>query len=276
MAESLQSLARSHYENFPVGSFFLPKELRKPIHLVYAFARVADDIADEGGASQETRLTLLDEWENQLKRGLAGEQCDSFFRELTAMIVEYAIPSSLFSDLITAFRMDATGTEYETFSDLRFYCRHSANPIGRIVLYILGCADEDNCRLSDALCTALQLTNFWQDIGIDIKRNRDYIPHEDCDRFGVTKEDLKIDRGTAKVRALLKYQVDRTKELFLEGKPLERSIDKKFHLELKLTLNGGMRILERIELMQYDTFHHRPTLTKFDWALIFFRSLTTR
>lgn len=276
VAESLQSLARTHYENFPVGSFFLSKELRRPIHLVYAFARVADDIADEGDASKETRLTLLDEWENQLKRALAREKSDNFFRELADMIAEYAVPPSLLSDLIAAFRMDARGTEYDTFDDLKFYCQHSANPIGRILLYVLGCADETNCRLSDSVCTALQLTNFWQDLGIDIKRNRDYIPNEDFRRFGVTKEDLRLDGGTAKVRSLLKYQVDRTKEFFLQGNALVHSIDKKFVFELKLTHCGGMRMLEKIELMQYDTIHRRPALSKFDWAVIFTRSLTTR
>jgi squalene synthase HpnC len=276
VAKPLQSIARTHYENFPVGSFLLPKELRKPIHLVYAFARVADDIVDEGDASEETRLTLLYEWENQLKRALAREKSDNFFRELADMIAEYAIPPSLLSDLITAFRMDARGTEYDSFDDLKFYCRHSANPIGRILLHVLGCADETNCRLSDAVCTALQLTNFWQDLGIDIKRNRDYIPNEDFRRFGVTKEDLRLDGGTGKVRPLLKYQVDRTREFFLEGKALIHSINKKFAFELKLTHYGGMRMLEKIELMQYDTLHRRPALSKFDWAVILMRSLTTR
>ena len=276
VAESLQSLARTHYENFPVGSFLLSKELRKPVHLVYAFARVADDIADEGDASKETRLTLLDEWENQLKRALAREKSDNFFRELAEMIAEYTIPPSLFSDLVTAFRMDARGTEYDTFDDLKFYCRHSANPIGRILLHILGCADETNCRLSDAICTALQLTNFLQDLGIDIKRNRDYIPNEDFRRFGVSKEDLRFDGGSGKVRPLLKYQVDRTKDFFLDGKALIHSINKKFAFELKLTLGGGMRMLEKIELMQYDTLHRRPSLSKFDRAAILTRSLTIR
>jgi squalene synthase HpnC len=276
VAESLQSLARTHYENFPVGSFLLSKELRKPIHLVYAFARVADDIADEGDASKETRLTLLDEWENQLKRALAAEKSDNFFRELADMVAEYGIPPSLLSDLIAAFRMDVCGTEYDTFDDLKFYCQHSANPIGRILLHIVGCADEANCRLSDAVCTALQLTNFWQDLGIDIKRNRDYIPNEDFRRFGVTKEDLRLNGVEGKVRPLLKYQVDRTKEFFLEGKALLHSINKKFAFELKLTHCGGMRMLEKIELMQYDTLHRRPALSKFDWAVILTRSLRTR
>jgi phytoene synthase len=276
VAESLQSLARTHYENFPVGSFLLSKKLRKPIHLVYAFARVADDIADEGNASKETRLTLLDEWENQLKRALARKNSDNFFRELADVVAEYAIPPSLLSDLIAAFRMDARGTEYDTFDDLKFYCQHSANPIGRILLHVLGCADETNCRLSDAVCTALQLTNFWQDLGIDIKRNRDYIPNEDFRRFGVTKEDLRLAGAIGKVRPLLKYQVDRTKEFFLEGNALRHSINKKFAFELKLTHCGGMRMLEKIELMQYDTLHRRPALSKFDWAVILMRSLTTR
>lgn len=276
MAESLQSLARTHYENFPVGSYFIVKELREPFHLVYAFARVADDIADESDAGTEARTALLDEWEGRLKRALAGGESDRFFRDLAEMIGSYSIPPLLFYDLISAFRMDAKRTEYDTFDDLKFYCRHSANPIGRILLYILGSAQEGNCRFSDAICTALQLTNFWQDLSIDIKRNRLYIPREDCLRFGVTRDELKGERGTDPVRQLLKFEVERTRQLFLEGRPLTDSVGKRFSFELKLTMNGGLRILEKIEAMHYDTLHRRPVLSKLDWVLIAIRSLRGR
>ena len=276
MAKSLQSLAETHYENFPVGSFLLPKEFREPIRLVYAFARVADDIADEGNDSKETRLQRLDEWEGEFRRMLAGDTRISFFQELEETANKYEIPSSLFFELIEAFRMDAGGRDYSTFEDLLFYCRHSANPVGRILLHILNCANDETGKFSDTICTALQLTNFWQDLSIDIKRNRVYIPHEDFERFGLTADDLKSDVGTDAIRPLLKFQVERTKKLFLGGRPLFRLIDKRFALELRLTYHGGMRMLEKVEHLAYDTLHHRPVLSRFDWALIVIRSLLVR
>jgi phytoene synthase len=276
VAKSLQSLAETHYENFPVGSFLLPKEFREPIRLVYAFARVADDIADEGNDSKETRLQRLDEWEGEFRRMLAGDTRISFFQELEETANKYEIPSSLFFELIEAFRMDAGGRDYSTFEDLLFYCRHSANPVGRILLHIFNCANDETGKFSDMICTALQLTNFWQDLSIDIKRNRVYIPHEDFERFGLTADDLKSDVGTDAIRPLLKFQVERTKKLFLGGRPLFRLIDKRFALELRLTYHGGMRMLEKVEHLAYDTLHHRPVLSRFDWALIVIRSLLVR
>jgi phytoene synthase len=254
----------------------LPKEFREPIRLVYAFARVADDLADEGNNSKETRLQRLDEWEGEFRRALAGDTRISFFQELEETANKYAIPPSLFFDLIEAFRMDAGGRDYSTFEDLLFYCRHSANPVGRILLHIFNCANDETGKFSDTICTALQLTNFWQDLSIDIKRNRVYIPHEDFERFGLTADDLKSDVGTDAIRPLLKFQVERTKKLFLGGRPLFRLIDKRFALELRLTYHGGMRMLEKVEHLAYDTLHHRPVLSRFDWALIVIRSLLVR
>jgi len=276
VATPLFLLAETHYENFPVGSFFLSKEFRAPIRLVYAFARVADDIADEGNDSKEARLQRLDDWEGEFKKALAGEIGIPFFQELAETVVKYAIPPSLFFDLIAAFRMDASGRDYSTFEDLLFYCRHSANPVGRILLHIFKCANDETCRLSDSICTALQLANFWQDLSIDIKRNRVYIPRDDFERFGLTADDLRSGSGTDPIRTLLKFQVERTKKLFLDGRPLFRLIDKRFALELRLTYHGGMRILEKVEHLGYDTLYHRPVLSRFDWALIVIRSLLTR
>lgn len=276
MVKPLYLLAETHYENFPVGSFFLQKEFRGPIRLVYVFARVADDIADEGNDSKETRLQRLDEWGEEFRRALARDSSISFFQELVEAVNKFAIPPALFFDLVEAFRMDAVGRDYRTFDDLLFYCRHSANPIGRILLHIFNCANDETYKFSDAICTALQLANFWQDLSIDIKRNRVYIPRDDFERFGLTADDLRIGRGTDAIRLLLQYQVERTKKLFLDGAPLFRLIDKRFALELRLTHRGGMRILEKVEHLGYDTLHHRPVLSRFDWALIGFRSLLTR
>ncbi len=276
MSESYSVLAKTHYENFPVGSLLLPKELKRAIHLVYAFARVADDIADEGNDTQEIRLAHLDEWENQLKRAFAGEKDDPFFKELAETSTKYAIPPLLFYDLIDAFRMDARGTKYKTFDDVLLYCRHSANPIGRILLYLLDCVTDETCWESDSLCTALQLTNFWQDLSIDIERNRLYIPSDDMERFGLTAEELINARGTGSVQALLKFEVGRTRNFFLAGKPLLHSIDKRFSFELRLTYNGGMRILEKVESLKDNILGRRPTLSKFDWFSIVARSLVSR
>ncbi len=276
MATPLFLLAETHYENFPVGSFFLSKEFRAPIRLVYAFARVADDIADEGNDLKEARLQHLDDWEGEFKKALAGEIGIPFFQELAETVVKYAIPPSLFFDLIAAFRMDAGGRDYSTFEDLLFYCRHSANPVGRILLHIFKCANDETCRLSDSICTALQLANFWQDLSIDIKRNRVYIPRDDFERFCLTADDLRSGSGTDPIRTLLKFQVERTKKLFLDGRPLFRLIDKRFALELRLTYHGGMRILEKVEHLGCDTLYYRPVLSRFDWALIVIRSSLTR
>jgi squalene synthase HpnC len=276
VVNSLQLLAETHYENFPVGSFLLPKEFRGPIRLVYAFARVADDIADEGNDSKETRLQRLDEWDGEFRRALASDTGISFLQELAKAVNKFAIPPSLFFDLVEAFRMDAGGRDYITFDDLLFYCRHSANPVGRILLHIFDCANDETRKFSDAICTALQLANFWQDLSVDIKRNRVYIPHDDFERFGLTADDLRIGRGTDAIRPLLKYQVERTKKFFLDGAPLFRLIDKRFALELRLTYHGGMRILEKVEHLGYDTLHHRPVLSQYDRALIVIRSLLTR
>ena len=273
MQKTLQSLAETHYENFPVASFLLAKEFRKPIRLVYAFARVADDIADEGNKSKETRLRGLDDWEGELKEALGGKKSSPFFQELAEIIARYSIPPSLFFNLIEAFRLDAGGKEYPTFGDLLFYCSHSANPVGRILLHIFKCVDNETCRLSDAICTALQLTNFWQDLSVDIKRNRVYIPRDDFERFGVTAADLEQGRGTDAVRRLLKFQVERTKGFFLDGRPLLRSIDKRFAFELRLTYYGGMSILGKVESLDGKILDYRPVLTKFDWAFIVIRSL---
>ena len=275
MSDSLQSLAETHYENFPVGSFLLAKEFRSPIRLVYAFARVADDIADEGDASPASRLQKLADWEGEFRKSLAGLSDVPFFMNLAEAVERYQIPAPLFFDLIEAFKMDAEGRDYPTFADLLFYCRRSANPVGRIVLHIVNRANDETFRLSDSMCTALQLTNFWQDLSIDIKRNRFYIPREDFERYGVSPDVLRND-GTDAIVPLLRFQVERTKKFFLDGKPLIRLVDTRFSYELRATFHGGMRILEKIGQLGYNTTHRRPELSLADWPLIGLRSLLTR
>ncbi len=276
MVDSLETLSQRHYENFPVGSFLLPREFRKPISLIYAYARVADDLADEGDVPISTRLERLDEWESKLKGSLAGGKTEPFFTDLSAAVTRYAIPPQLLYDLVTAFRMDARGPEFGTFEEVLFYCRHSANPIGRMLLHLFGSFTDENTTRSDAVCSALQLANFWQDLSVDIERNRFYIPSEDLSRFRVTKKELMEGAGTDNAAPLLKFQIDRTRKMFLEGKSLVHSIDKRFRFELKLTVNGGMRILEKVESMGIEVLRTRPALTKYDWGNIIFRSMITR
>jgi squalene synthase HpnC len=263
----LTLLASEHYENFPVGSFFLPSRLRRPIHLIYAFARVADDIADEGNLPEATRIQLLDAWESSLLRAIAGESVDPFFSELAGAVSRHALTPGHFCDLIAAFRMDARSTRYRTFGDLLIYCRHSANPIGRLLLELFGGATEDSLAASDALCTALQLTNFWQDLSVDTQRERLYIPMEDLERFGC----VGLQSGQH-LRRLVEFQVRRTREIFRTGRALIALAPRALRIEAALTWHGGMRILEKIESQNYDCMRQRPALSLGDKIFIFARA----
>jgi squalene synthase HpnC len=273
----LRSLAGSHYENFPVGSFLLPKHVRKPVHLIYAYARVADDIADEGNEPEAVRLEQLDRWEDQLLAAVDGREGDEFFRDLAGIILERGIPTQLFRDLLTAFRMDARSTRYKTFDDLLFYCRHSANPIGRMLLRLFGDVSEESAAFSDALCTALQLTNFWQDLSLDTKRDRLYIPMEDFSSFDCRAEELRkpVVPGSAMHR-LLAFQVNRTLGLFEEGRKLRVTCPRALRLEVALTWYGGTRVLEKIAALEYNTTQIRPVLSAGDKVRIFAGALFER
>ncbi len=269
----LENLAKQHYENFPVASYFIPKKYRKAIHLIYAYARVADDIADEGMLSAEDRIAKLNQWEVMLLDSLNGNSKNDFFKKLSEKISEFSLPPKLFQDLLIAFRQDSSNPKYETFSQLLEYCKYSANPIGRLLLRIFNSDSEENNRLSDYICTALQLTNFWQDISIDTKRNRFYIAIEDMRRFNVTERDLHQTDNAEQFRTLLQFQVERTRTFFQKGKPLLKKVHPDFRRELSLIWHGGMRILEKIAKQNYDTRFVRPKLNFFDGTMILFRSL---
>ncbi len=273
METNLELLAAKHYENFPVASIFVPKRQRKALRLIYAFARAADDFADEGDAPAEERLERIDRWEHALHDALAGKETSSFFQSLARVIQDVKIPVKLFEDLLTAFRMDARGPHFASFGDLIFYCRHSANPVGRIVLHLFGSATEQHCLWSDDICTALQLANFWQDISVDIQKKRVYIPDEDFKRFGSSRERMFNGMTDEQFRTVVKFEVERTKQLFVKGLPLLQSVDTKLRFQLKLTWHGGMRVLEKIGQHNFETFHRRLTMNLFDTALIFLRSL---
>ncbi len=273
MGHPFEKLAQQHYENFPVGSFFIPKRYRRPIHLIYAFSRVADDIADEGNMLPETRIASLDAWERTLEKALGGEKEDDFFTELAAVIREFDLSPQLLKDLLIAFRKDASNPRYDSFDEVLEYCRYSANPIGRLLLQIFKCSNETTEKYSDHICTALQLANFWQDISVDTGRNRFYIPRLELSKFELSESDITASSNQEAFTSLMKHLVERTEAILIEGKPLLDIAPKVLRFEMRLIWHGGMTILQKIRSAEYDTRHFRPALTKIDKAAIFFKAL---
>ncbi|MER3524633.1 MAG: squalene synthase HpnC [Ignavibacteria bacterium] len=265
-------MVRTHYENFPVASLFLPKGLRPAVAVIYAFARTADDIADEGERSAEERLEALDSWQCQLDACVERDADHPIFIALGDVLHRHAVHPQLLRDLLTAFRMDVRVHRYATFADVLHYCRHSANPVGRIVLHLFGAYDEALLRSSDAICTALQLTNFWQDVVLDADKGRIYIPLEDMARFGYTDRELFERLVNDQFRQLLAFEVERTRRLFFAGESLMNDAPSALRFELTLTWHGGMRILEKIERAAYDVVSRRPVLGAADKVSILLRS----
>lgn len=267
-----ESLVAAHYENFPVASFFLPKSKRKYIASIYAFARTADDYADEPGDTPSDRLEKLSAWEEQLNRCYRGEATNPVFIALRETVQKFGIPEVLFQRLLNAFIADVTTNRYETFSDVRAYCRNSAEPVGRLVLLVFGYTDESLMLHSDEICTALQLTNFWQDVSVDLDKDRVYIPLEDLRRFGIDEERLLSRSFSPEIQKAIEFEILRTRELFWEGEPLLGFVGRDLSLELKLTWNGGMKILCKIERAGCNVFR-RPTLSTIDKISILLQSL---
>ena len=266
-----EALARDHYENFPVASVLVPKRMRRHIAAVYAFARTADDYADEPGREPGERLRLLDAFGERLHgaTGAAGtDPPDPIFIALRDTMERCRLPVALFEDLLSAFRQDVVVHRYETWAGVSDYCRRSANPVGRLVLRIAGVHDVAADRASDAVCTALQLANFWQDFGRDWRAGRLYVPAEEMQRHGVSERDLDGPVTPKAWRAVLRSCVIRTRSLFDEGRSVSDAVTGRLHWELRATWLGGVRILEKIEARGYDTLHHRPTLGKADAARI--------
>ena len=265
--EYCERLTRSHYENFPVGSALVPKRLRKHFYSVYAFARIADDFADEGygeGFSEHERLEALDEWRRMLIESLTDRARHPVFVALAQTISEFDLPSTLFEDLLSAFAQDVTIRRYESFDQLVDYCRRSANPIGRLVLLLFGYRDQQRHQWSDQICTALQLTNHWQDVAIDLEKDRVYLPQEDLSRFGLSVDHLITRDSTEGFRRLMKFEVERARAMFNQGKPLCVSVSGRLGLELRSVWLGGTRILNRVEQNAFDVFAHRPVITSID------------
>lgn len=277
--EACSQLAREHYENFPVGRL-VPKKLRPHVHAVYAFARVADDLADEGYADPRTksnrpapteaeRLQVFRAYRQAWQNALQGKEYDRsyawIFEPLQKTKAELDLPDSLFLDLLSAFEQDIVKRRYADFPEVLDYCRRSANPIGRLVLLIHGKRETDLAHLSDHICTALQLANFWQDVSVDLGKDRIYIPQIDLKRFGVSEEDLFSGRATPNFRNCLRYQSERAWELFRQGEPLSRHLPRPLSWEIRLTWLGGTEILRKIEKSNFDTLSRRPTVTKLDF-----------
>ncbi len=254
-------LAESHYENFHVATWFLPKPLRPHFHAIYAYCRISDDLGDEVGDSAAA-LALLGLWGRELDACYEGRARHPVFVALAETIHACSIPKEPFADLLVAFRQDQTKTRYETMQDVLGYCRYSANPVGRLVLYTCGEVNEANFRLSDATCSALQLANFWQDVHVDFAKGRVYLPQEEMRRFGVSDETIAQGVATPEFRALLRHEVDFARSLFLEGLPLIGRVQRDLAIDLDLFSRGGLEILRAIERCDYDVLSARPAIGK--------------
>ena len=261
-----QQLAASHYENFPVASKLMPARLRPHVAAVYAFARTADDFADEPGRQADDRLRLLDEWQAKLHR----PPTDEIFTALHDTIERFQLPIALFEDLVSAFRQDVVTTRYESWAAVLDYCRRSANPVGRLVLRLSGYRGEALDRASDAVCTALQLTNFWQDLAIDWPRGRLYVPEETWRAAGADPAQLDRRKMTPEWAATMRACGERTRQLFADGRPVCDGVSGRLRYELRATWLGGSRILDRLVAVDFDVFTSRPSLGTADAMVIAF------
>jgi squalene synthase HpnC len=254
-------LARSHYENFSVASWFLPERLRQHFFNVYAYCRISDDLGDEVGDTAAS-LQLLDQWETELNACYEGHPRHPVFVALAETVRKFEIPKHEFADLLTAFRQDQGVSRYETFNDLLGYCRYSANPVGHLVLYLCGYRDSDRQQLSDYTCTALQLANFWQDVSADFAKGRIYLPLEDLRRFGVSEEVIRDGENTAAFRAMTRFEVERAREWFAQGMPLIAKVERALATDIELFSRGGQEILRAIERQDYAVLGRRPAISK--------------
>jgi phytoene synthase len=280
--EACTRIAKAHYENFPVG-WLVPRELQPHVHAVYAFARTADDLADEGYASggpgsgimlPAERIAALEDWERQLVAPPGTSGLHFIFVALHETIRRFDLPLSLFTDLLSAFKQDVVKRRYADFAEVQDYCRRSANPIGRLVLLLHGHREPELHRLADHICTGLQLANFWQDVGVDLEKDgRMYLPEDGRATYGVTEEALFERRANDAYRRLLKFEVDRARDIFKQGEPLTKYLRGKLRLEIRLTWLGGTTILQKIEALDYDTLTRRPVIAKTDYMKLLAKAL---
>jgi squalene synthase HpnC/squalene synthase HpnD len=270
-----RQLATHHYENFKVVSWLLPRRLHQHFYNLYAYCRWADDLGDEISDAGKA-LALLNEWDQELRDCYAGKPAHPVFVALRETISALDIPIDPFSDLLIAFRQDQAVRRYATWNDVFDYCRYSANPVGRLVLYLCGYRDAERQRLSDATCTALQLANFWQDVTRDLQKGRIYIPLEALAAHGISEEDIVQRRFDARYVALMKELVARTRQLFAEGMPLARSVDSALRVDIEMFSRGGLAVLDAIESIGYNTLEHRPSIPKSKQVSLLLRALVLR
>lgn len=262
-----------HYENFPVASILMPRRLRKPVAAIYHFARAADDIADEGDLSNEERLRQLDEFRAELARIARNETpLTPLFRNLAAEIRQHALPLQPFHDLLDAFSQDVVKKRHADFGELLDYCRRSANPVGTLLLHLYGEATPVNLAYSDAICTSLQLINFWQDVAKDYAIGRIYLPLDELAQYDVSEEQIAQGISDDNWRALMKFEVERARTMMLSGAPLGSILTGRIGLEMRMIIAGGLRILDKLAAADYDMFRRRPVLRPFDWVIMLAKS----
>src|SRR5256885_8517103 len=259
--EYCRRLARTHYENFSVATWFLPRSLRQHFFNIYAYCRISDDLGDETGDPQAS-LRLLDDWEAELNACYSGQPRHPVFVALAETVRILDIPRQPFADLLKAFRLDQTVTRYPRFEDLLGYCRYSANPVGHLVLYVCGYRDAERQGLSDFTCTALQLANFWQDVSLDYSKGRIYLPLEDLNRFGVTESEIANRQNTAAFCAMIEFEVERARDWFRQGLPLLGKVNRELAIDLDLFSRGGLEILGAIERQGFAVLGNRPAISK--------------
>ena len=265
--------AKTHYENFPVVSLLVPANLRKHVAIIDWFARTADDLADEGDLTIEERLEKLNHFENRLSELLNGNFINQFELALHSTIKAHNLSSQLFYNLLKAFKQDVTKKRYSSFDELLKYCSNSANPIGRLILELSDIRGEKAFYYSDRICTALQLTNFWQDTLVDLEKGRIYYPLEDMEKFGAEEKIFELKENNLNLKALVRFNIERTNRLFDEGKNISRFLGGRLKYEIKWTILGGEAVLRKIEKINYNVFQFRPKLNKKDFIVLLFRSI---
>jgi squalene synthase HpnC len=269
---SAEKFARTHYENFPVVSFLIKKELRKHVAILYWFARTADDISDDPGLLIEDKIIKLNQFEDRLTSLLVGNYQNDFEKALNNTITVMHLTKSLFYDLLTAFKQDLVKQRYRSFDDLLNYCKYSANPVGRLILEINNIRDYEAFYYSDKICTALQLINFYQDVTIDLGLGRIYFPLDEMTMFSVTENMFELNKINHNLEKLVKYNIDRTENILREGKKLLEFLPGRLKIEIKWTVLGGMAVLNKIRNNDYNVFI-RPELRKFDFLKLLLKSI---
>ena len=267
-------MAVDHYENFPVASVLLPSHLRRPVALIYRFAREADDFADEGDAAPEWRLQQLDRFRAELEKIKSRAKLEiAWFEELAEIIREHSLPVSLFEDLLSAFAQDVTQTRYADYAQVLHYCRRSANPVGRLLLVLYGSEAREHFTWSDSICTSLQLINFLQDVAVDYHKGRIYLPQDEMLQYGISEREIAHCESGPAWSAFMTFQIERARSLLLSGAPLGTALSGRIGLEMRMIIAGGARILDKIERVGGDVFRKRPVLRPLDWPLMLFQSI---